>query len=72
MVEMTPEDIQNIIDAVAKKMSKALTAGSAETQALARGCFKCGFMGSYSCDQDPFECTTRFRCGGGFTRVILE
>ncbi|NJD52886.1 MAG: hypothetical protein FIB07_08475 [Candidatus Methanoperedens sp.] len=72
MVEMTPEDIQNITDAVAKKMGEALIAGSPESRAMARGCFRCGFRGSYSCDQDPFECTTVFRCGGGFTRVVLE
>ncbi len=72
MEEITQEDIQKIADAVAKKMAGALLAGPAQ----ARACFRCGFRGSYACDQNPFECTTVFRCGNGFTRVaegpILE
>ncbi len=70
MEEITPENIQKIADAVAKKMANALLSGSAEAQALVAACFRCGFKGQFGCDANPFECTTIFRCGSGFVRVV--
>ncbi len=69
MEEITQEDIQKIADAVAKKMAEALLAGPAQLRA--ENCFHCGFKGTFKCEQTPvFECTTQYRCGNGFIRVV--
>jgi hypothetical protein len=70
MGEISSEDMKKIVEEVRKSMGEALLGNSARIG----NCFKCGNIGTYQCTDpgDGFECTTKFRCGPGFIRVVAQ